>query len=204
MVLAADDLGHLVHVVLNDPGAFDVVLVDGLTALEVDVRVLLADLEHGPFGVERTFPEGLEVLGLEEPGQRLVRDDVDLLDDVGGPEAVEEMEERNLTPPRRQMGDDGQVLGWTDPAQVKAKPVLRADMTSLWSPKMDRDWHASERAETRKTVGSISPAILCMLGSMSIKPWEAVKVVVRAPAESAPWTAPEAPPSDCISMTSSR
>ena len=75
-------------------------------------------------------------------------------------------------------------------------------MTSLWSPKMDRAWQARERADTRKTVGSISPAILCMLGSMSIRPWEAVNVVVRAPAEREPWTAPEAPPSDCISTTS--
>ena len=114
MVLAADDLGHLVHVVLDDPGAVGVVLVDGLPALEVDVRALLADLEHGPFGVEGAFPESLEVLGLEEPGQRLVRDDVDLLDDVGGPEAVEEVEERNLAPQRRQVGDDGQILGLLD------------------------------------------------------------------------------------------
>ncbi len=91
---------------------------------------------------------------------------------------------------------------WTEPAQVSAKPVLRAAMTSLWSPKMDRDWQARERAETRKSVGSISPAILCMFGSMSIRPCEAVKVVVRAPAVSEPCTAPEAPPSDCISTTS--
>ncbi len=93
---------------------------------------------------------------------------------------------------------------WTEPAQVMAKPVLRAAMTSLWSPKIDSDWQASERAETRNTVGSISPAILCMFGSMSIRPCDAVKVVVSAPAESAPWTAPEAPPSDCISATSTR
>ena len=91
---------------------------------------------------------------------------------------------------------------WTEPAQVMAKPVLRADMTSLWSPKIDKAWQARDRAETRKSVGSISPAILCMFGSISIRPWEAVKVVVRAPAESEPWTAPEAPPSDCISTTS--
>ena len=31
--------------------------------------------------------------------------------------------------------------------------------------------------------------------------WEAVKVVVSAPAASEPWTVPAAPASDCISMT---
>ena len=41
-----------------------------------------------------------------------------------------------------------------------------------------------------------------MSGIISSRPCAAVNVVVSAPACSAPWTAPEAPPSDCISMTS--
>jgi hypothetical protein len=40
-----------------------------------------------------------------------------------------------------------------------------------------------------------------MFGIMSSRPWDAVNVVVRAPAWSAPWTAPAAPPSLCISVT---
>ena len=52
-----------------------------------------------------------------------------------------------------------------------------------------------------KTVGSNSPAILYMLGIISRRPCEAVKVVVRAPVANAPWTAPAAPASDCISVT---
>ena len=51
------------------------------------------------------------------------------------------------------------------------------------------------------TVAVSSPAILYMLGSISIRPCEAVKVVVSAPDCSAPWTAPAAPPSLCISCT---
>jgi hypothetical protein len=74
-------------------------------------------------------------------------------------------------------------------------------MTSLWSPKIDRAWVATERAETLKTVGVSSPAILNMFGIISRSPCEAVKVVERAPACSAPWTAPAAPPSLCISVT---
>ncbi len=40
-----------------------------------------------------------------------------------------------------------------------------------------------------------------MFGIIKSSPWEAVKVVVRAPVVSAPCTAPAAPASDCISAT---
>jgi len=50
-----------------------------------------------------------------------------------------------------------------------------------------------------KTTGVSSAAILYMLGIISSRPWEAVKVVVSAPACNAPWMAPAAPPSLCIS-----
>jgi len=66
---------------------------------------------------------------------------------------------------------------------------------------MESAWVATARAETWKTVLVSSPAILNILGIISRRPCEQVKVVVRAPAVSAPCTAPEAPPSDCISMT---
>src|SRR5512137_2814403 len=93
------------------------------------------------------------------------------------------------------------MTSWTLLEQRKAQPVERQDMTSEWSPKIDSAWAAMARAETWKTVEVSSPAILNMLGIISNGPWLAVKVVVRAPACSAPWTAPAAPPSDCISTT---
>ena len=40
-----------------------------------------------------------------------------------------------------------------------------------------------------------------MFGIISSRPWEAVKVVVIAPAAREPCTAPAAPASDCISAT---
>ena len=55
-----------------------------------------------------------------------------------------------------------------------AKPVCRTDITSWWSPKIDRACEAMVRAETWNTVGSISPAILYMLGIISSKPCDAV------------------------------
>ena len=66
---------------------------------------------------------------------------------------------------------------------------------------MFRLWAATVRAETWKTQGSSSPAILYMLGIISSRPWEAVYVVVRAPAFREPCTVPAAPASDCISTT---
>ncbi len=81
-------------------------------------------------------------------------------------------------------------------------PVVRQAMTSEWSPKMDRAWVATVRADTWKTVAVSSPAILNMFGIMRSRPWAAVNVVVSDPACSDPCTAPAAPPSLCISTTS--
>src|SRR3546814_6649947 len=81
-------------------------------------------------------------------------------------------------------------------------PVLRTDITSLWSPKIDRACVAIERAATWITAGVSSPAILNMLGTMSSRPCDAVNVVASAPFWSAPCSAPAAPASDCISTTS--
>ena len=52
------------------------------------------------------------------------------------------------------------------------------------------------------TAGVSSPAILNMLGYLRSNPCEAVNVVVSEPDCSAPCTAPAAPPSLCISITS--
>ena len=109
-------MADLVHVLLDDGRGRGVILVDCLAALEVDVGILLADLDHRPLGTEGQAAELLEVLRFEERGKGLVRDEVDLLDLARGPEAVEEMKERNSGFERGQMGDDGQVLGFLDRA----------------------------------------------------------------------------------------
>ena len=63
------------------------------------------------------------------------------------------------------------------------------------------DCVATVRADTSNTHGNCSPAILYILGIISKRPWEAVNVVVKAPAAKEPWTVPAAPASDCISET---
>ena len=91
------------------------------------------------------------------------------------------------------------ITSCTEPEQNIAKPVCRQAITSEWSPKMHNECVAIVRAETSNTQGSISPAILYILGIINNKPCEAVNVVVSAPACSEPCIAPAAPPSDCIS-----
>ena len=82
-----------------------------------------------------------------------------------------------------------------------AQPVERAAITSEWSPKMLRAWVAIARAATCSTAGVSSPAILNMLGSISSRPWELVKLVASEPAWIAPCSVPAAPASDCSSTT---
>ncbi len=106
---------------------------------------------------------------------------------------------------------DASVAAWTISApscascteadDSMANPVVRAAMTSEWSPKIDSACVASARAAMWNTVGVSSPAILNMLGSISSRPCDAVNVVVNAPDCSAPCTAPAAPPSLCICCT---
>ena len=91
---------------------------------------------------------------------------------------------------------------WTLEAEIMAQPVIRAAITSEWSPKMLSACVARVRAATWITAGVSSPAILNMLGSISSRPCEAVKVVPRVPLVTAPCSAPAAPASDWSSTTS--
>jgi hypothetical protein len=112
---------------------------------------------------------------------------------------------RNGTRERRVAAWATSAKSWascTEPAESIAQPVARACMTSLWSPKIDRAWVAIERAATWMTAGVSSPAILNMLGIISRRPCDEVKVVARAPFCRAPCSEPAAPASDCISTTS--
>ena len=62
-------------------------------------------------------------------------------------------------------------------------------------------WLANARADTLNTPGNCSPATLYKLGIIRSNPCDAVNVVVNAPADKEPCTAPAAPASDCISVT---
>jgi hypothetical protein len=58
----------------------------------------------------------------------------------------------------------------TDDAASIANPVVRAAITSEWSPKIESAWVATVRAATCITNGVSSPAILNMFGSIRSRP----------------------------------
>ena len=96
VVLAAGELGQLVHVLLNDGGDGLVVLVDGLAALEVNVRVLGGAAHGRRLGVEAAGAEGVDGILVNHLADDFLGDLLDLLHFVGGAEAVEEVHKRHL------------------------------------------------------------------------------------------------------------
>jgi len=156
----------------------------------------------GLSGFSARAPVRPDQILVDQRAHVLFEQQVDLVDLVAGAKAVEEMQERHSSPERGHVGDHRHVLCLLDARGASsAKPVVRAAITSLWSPKIDSACVASVRAAMWNTAGDSSPAILNMLGSLSSSPCEAVNVVVRAPACSEPCTAPAAPASLCISIT---
>ena len=113
-VLAADELGELVHVLLDDARDGLVVLVDRLAALEVDVGVLGGAAHLRVVGGEAALAELLDEVVVDHRADGLLGHRVDLLDLVGGAEAVEEVEEGDLALERGGVGDEGEVLGLLD------------------------------------------------------------------------------------------
>ena len=195
---------ELVHDVLHDAGHGDVEGVGRLAGLEEDVGVLGRAAHDRRVGRHAPRPEGEHVVVADQRAQVVVVEQRDLVDLVRRAEPVEEVQERH---PRAQAWRRGRraaksCASCTELEASIAQPVVRACITSLWSPKIDRAWVATARAATWITAGVSSPAILNMFGIISSRPCDEVNVVASAPCCSAPWSAPAAPASDCISMTS--
>ena len=66
------------------------------------------------------------------------------------------------------------ITSCTDPSASIAKPVCLVAITSWWSPNIFNDDVASALADTWKTPGNLSPAILYIFGIINNKPWDAV------------------------------
>ena len=95
LVICADLLVHLVHVLGDYIGDIVVVGVASLASLEEDIRVLRSAVEHGLLRIERSVAERLDSVHVYHTLEGLVVPLLDLLDLVGGAEAVEEVQERN-------------------------------------------------------------------------------------------------------------
>ncbi len=95
LVVGAQLLIDLVHVLLDHCGQSVVVLVAGLTVLEEDVVVLVGAAHGGTLGVQGVVPEGRDGIHIHHVLQILVVPDGNLLDFMRGAEAVEEVDEGN-------------------------------------------------------------------------------------------------------------
>ena len=185
VVLAAGAAGELVHRRLHDPGHGVVERVARLAGLEEDVRVLGRAAQHRAVratarGRGGPRPASSSIIARRSSSSS----SLDLGDLVRGAEAVEEVQERHprcRAWPRGRRARSRAPPGPSSAASI-AQPVVRAAITSLWSPKIDSAWVAMVRAATWMTVGVSSPAILNMLGIISSRPCEAVNVVASAPA----------------------
>ncbi len=145
LVLAAGELGELVHLLLDDRGRGLVELVDRLAALEVDIRVLRCAAEHRAVRGE---------------GAGAVRDQ--LIVDHGascrprsaprssGLRARCGTRRRNARTERGSAGSAAWAIrakswaSWTLLEASMPKPVWRTAMTSEWSPKIESAWQASD------------------------------------------------------------
>jgi len=142
-----------------------------------------------------------QVLG-DDGAEVVVGELLDPGDLVRGAEAVEEVEERDAREERRPLGDGGQIVGLLHRAGGEQAEAGLPDRHHVRVIAEDGEaWVATERALTCMHMGVSSPAILYMFGIMrrqALRRREGRRERARA---SAPWTAPDAPPSDCISLT---
>ena len=91
LVVAAGQSGHFFHVLLDHGGEGVVGGVGGLAVLEEDVVVLAAVADGRMLGVQRAVAELFQLIPVEHLAEVLIVEHVDLLDLVGGAEAVEEV-----------------------------------------------------------------------------------------------------------------
>ena len=116
LIVGAQLLVDLAHVLLDHCGQGVVVLVAGLTVLEEDVAVLVAAAHVGPLGVEGMAAEGVDGVHVHHFLQILIVPSGDLLDLVGGAEAIKEVDEGNAALQGGQMGHGSQVHDFLDVA----------------------------------------------------------------------------------------
>jgi hypothetical protein len=109
LVVGAELLVDLAHVLFHDFGESVVVLVAGLAVLEERITVLMGAAHGGMLGVEGVLAERFDGVHVAHVGEILVIPHGDLLDLVGGAETVEEVDERDLAGKRGQVCHGGEI-----------------------------------------------------------------------------------------------
>ena len=95
-VLPADFRRKLIHVFLHDSRSDIIKFVHCFSALEINVRILGSYFDLGLFRIHGALTEFSHILHLQQFSHELVRNYFHLLNLIGCPESVKEMEERDL------------------------------------------------------------------------------------------------------------
>ena len=151
VVVGAQLLVDLGHVLLNNSRQSVVNAVAGLAVLEEHVAVLVGTAHLGAFGVQSLLAELLNSLHVAHFLQISVVPLLDLLVLVRGTEAIEEVQEGNLALDGCQMGDRGQILSCdVHPYKVKLieSGAKRLGLTCIRTTTADaRENHAAWRQQ---------------------------------------------------------
>ena len=108
-VAAAGEGGEALHDRLDHPGQGLIPGVDALPALKIDIRVLGGTADDRTVRVEGAFPVGPHQVIVDQGADGGVGQALDLVDLVGGAEAVEEVDEGHPALQGRRLGDEGEV-----------------------------------------------------------------------------------------------
>ena len=109
LIVGAELFVDLAHILLNDCGQLIVELVAGFTMLEEDIAVFVRAAHCRMLGVQRVLAERRNSVHVAHFLEVRIIPHSDLLDLVGGTEAIEEVQERNLAFDCSQMGNGRKV-----------------------------------------------------------------------------------------------
>ena len=111
------------HRRLDRRGDCRVERVHGFAALEIHVRVLRHAANHRPIRIERTAAMGEHQLVVQHRVQHVIREQVDLGDFMGRPEAIEEVDEWNPCGQRGALRDQREVVRLLDGTGAEHRPA---------------------------------------------------------------------------------
>ncbi|MPM12584.1 hypothetical protein SDC9_58937 [bioreactor metagenome] len=109
LVIGAQLLVDLIHVLLHHGGQSVIVLIAGLTVLEEDISVFVGAAHVGTLGVQRVLAERVHGVHVAHFFQVLVVPHGNLLNLMGGAESVKEVHEGNAALNSGQMGHRAEV-----------------------------------------------------------------------------------------------
>ena len=109
VIFATSQFADLAHIVFDNPGNRFVIRVGYLALLEVNIRVLRSAAYHRMIRVQRPAAEGIEGILIDQFRQVIIIHHFDFLRFMRSAESVKEVQERDASFDRSQMGYRSQI-----------------------------------------------------------------------------------------------